>query len=325
LAALSNLFDVPWIGIVAGFRESSKGIILNAVGWDLSALGRLDESAQPMQAALHAAIAREDWKNAAIAAGNLSQIYLSIGDVVQALAYAKQSMELADQSARWQDQVSSGTALADALHQAGRLAEAEAAFCHAEQVQKKNQPKFPTLYSVQGFLYCDLLLSQGKYQEVRQRADQSLQWVTKQGWLLDIGLDNVSLGRACLVQALGEGTDDYCQAETYLDRAVEGLRRAGHQGFIIRGLLARSVLWRITSAPEKARRDLDEAFAICTRCGMRLYEADWHLEYARWYLASGEKPKAVESLEKARKMIEEMGYHRRDTEVKELEAQLGDE
>jgi hypothetical protein len=58
---------------------------------------------------------------------------------------------------------------------------------------------------------------------------------------------------------------------------------------------------------------------------MRLYEADCHLEYARWYLASGDKPKARESLDKANKMIEEMGYHRRDKEVKELEAQLGGE
>ena len=55
---------------------------------------------------------------------------------------------------------------------------------------------------------------------------------------------------------------------------------------------------------------------------MRLHEADCHLEYARWYLASGDKDKARESLAKAKKMIEEMGYHRRDQEVKELEATI---
>ena len=68
------------------------------------------------------------------------------------------------------------TTLADALHQAGRLSEAEAAFREAEEMQKERQPQFPLLYSLQGFHYCDLLLSQGKYQEVQSRASQTLEW-----------------------------------------------------------------------------------------------------------------------------------------------------
>jgi tetratricopeptide (TPR) repeat protein len=131
------------------------------------------------------------------------------------------------------------------------------------------------------------------------------------------------MGRAWVMQALNEGTGDYGQAETYLDRAVEGLRQAGQQDYLELSLLARAELRRFMGATDKAQLDLDEAFSICSRCGMRLYEADCHLEYARWYLASGDKLKARESLAKAKVMIEEMGYHRRDKEVKELEAQLG--
>ena len=84
-------------------------------------------------------------------------------------------------------------------------------------------------------------------------------------------------------------------------------------------MLARAEFHRITGALDKAQRDLDEAFSLATRGGMRLLEADCHLEYARWQLASNEKDKARGSLAKAKKMIEEMGYHRRDNEVKELE------
>jgi len=85
----------------------------------------------------------------------------------------------------------------------------------------------------------------------------------------------------------------------------------------------------------KAQRDLDEAMTIATRDGMRLFEADCHLGFARlyldmkkkWYLIIWhlimkilkQKDKARESLAKAKKMIDEMGYHRRDGEVKELE------
>ena len=73
---------------------------------------------------------------------------------------------------------------------------------------------------------------------------------------------------------------------------------------------------------KKAQHDVDEAMSIATRGGMRLHEADCHLEYARLHLAMGEKEKARESLAKAKEMIQEMGYHRRDKEVKELEKQL---
>jgi hypothetical protein len=107
-----------------------------------------------------------------------------------------------------------------------------------------------------------------------------------------------------------------------------------------RGLLARAELRRAmgaldTGELDRARRDLDEAFSIATRGGMRLFEADCHLEYARWYLAAKRRDvpaerlyggdamaQAREHLAIAKQMIEEMGYHRRDQEVKELEAQL---
>lgn len=86
---------------------------------------------------------------------------------------------------------------------------------------------------------------------------------------------------------------------------------------------SRAEYYRLTGALEKAKRDLDEAYAIATRGGMRLFETDCHLEYARWYLASGDKDKAREHSAIAKKMVGEIGYHRRDGEVKELEERLG--
>jgi len=112
-------------------------------------------------------------------------------------------------------------------------------------------------------------------------------------------------------------------AATYLDRAVDGLRQAGQQDHLPRGLLARAELRRVTGELDKARRDLDEAFSIATRGGMRLFEADCHLAYARWYLAANRgdaMAQARESLAKAKQIIEQTGYHRRDREAQALEA-----
>ncbi|TEU11308.1 MAG: TIR domain-containing protein [Anaerolineales bacterium] len=322
LAALSGLFDPPWRQPVEGLREASKGFVLNVAGFCLQALGRLAEAAQPIQAALGAAIAQEDWENAARRASNLSELTLTSGDLVQALEFARQSVDLADRSGVWEQRMINRTTLADALHQAGRLPEAEAAFREAEEMQKEKQSQYPLLYSLRGFRYCDLLLGQGRYQDVLSRAGQTLKWVTPQNWLLDIALDHLSLGRAHLLQARQEGTGDFTQAAAHLNQAVDGLRQAGQQDELPRGLLARAELRRVMGSLDRARADLEEALSIATRGGMRLYEADCHLEYVRLHLACGDKEKARQSLAKAKQMIEDMGYHRRDGEVAALEEML---
>jgi len=55
---------------------------------------------------------------------------------------------------------------------------------------------------------------------------------------------------------------------------------------------------------------------------MRLHEADCHLESARLSLATGDRASARKAWETAKAMIEEMGYQRRDEEVKEIARQL---
>jgi tetratricopeptide (TPR) repeat protein len=117
------------------------------------------------------------------------------------------------------------TAMADALHQAGRQSEAESLFREAEEIQKDRQPEYPLMYSLPGFRYCDLLLSQGKYQEVLSRAEQTLEWGA--GRLLDIAHDYLSLGKAHLLHALQEGSQDFTQVAYHLNPAVDGLRRMG--------------------------------------------------------------------------------------------------
>jgi tetratricopeptide (TPR) repeat protein len=324
LATLSGFFDPPWRQPVAELIEGSTGYVLSHAGFCLRALGRLAEAAQPMRAALEAAVAREDWENAAKQAGTLSEFYVTSGNLAQALAYAQQCVDLADRSGDSFLRIAGRGIVADALLQTGRLPEAEATFREAEEMQKARQPQLPLLYSGPGFDYCNLLLSQGEYQEVQSRAGQTLEW-TKQATgvsLLDIALIHLSLGRAHLIQAERKRSRDFSQTAAHLNQAVDGLRQAGTQHHIPRGLLARAELRRVMGDVAGAQRDLEEAMSIATRGGMRLHEADCHLEYARLHLACGEHEKAQESLDKAKGMIEEMGYHRRDGKVAELEREL---
>ena len=326
LAALSGFFDPPWHQPVASLTEYQKSWVLSVAGFCLLVLGRLVEAVQPMQTGLEALIAQGNWENAARVASNLSELYLTSGDLAEALDHAKQGVDLADRSGDGFVRMVLRTALANTLYQAGRLKEAEAVFREAEEMQKERQPEFPLLYSLQGFQYCDLLLGQGKYREVQRRARQAVEWMMNDPHapISAIALDHLSLGRAHLLQTLQESSHDFSQAVAHLNQAVDGLRQARDQEFIARGLLARAELRRITGSLDRARADLEEALSIATRGGMRLHQADCHLEYAHLHLACGEKEKARQSLSQAREMIEDMGYHRRDGEVAELEGRLSD-
>jgi tetratricopeptide (TPR) repeat protein len=333
LATLSGFFyDTEWRKPYDELREDTKGWLFNAAGFRLRALGRLAEAAQPMQASLDSAIEQKDWKNAAPHASNISELYLTLGDVPQALAYAEQSVQLADQSGDEFQRMSKRTKVGDAFHQAGRLTEAGAAFHEAEELQKKRQSNFPLLYSLQGFNYCDLLLSQGDYAEVERRASQMLEWVTAQNWLLDIALDNLSLARALAMQT--SEVSKTSEVLPHLNRAVDGLRQAGQQQYLPLGLLARAEYHRLAGAFDKAQKDLDEAFSIASRGGMRLHLADCRLAYARLKV---ERLKvegstlniqpvtlndAREHLAAAKEIIAATGYHRRDGEVGALEETL---
>jgi tetratricopeptide (TPR) repeat protein len=323
--AISGFFYSLWDKPVAGLTEAAKAFVLNEAGVNLRMLGRLKDAAQPMQAAVDAYIAQEDWRKAAIVAGNLSELYLTIGDIALALEYANKSLDLADRSGDASWRMAMRTTLADAMHQAGRQSEAESLFREAEEIQKENQPECPILYSLWGFRYCDLLLSQGEYQEVLSRASETIKIAkTLSGSLslLDIALDYLSLGRGHLLQALQGGSQDFTRVAEHLNQAVDGLRQAGTQDYVPRGLLARAELYRVRGEYEMAQHDIEEAMTIAERGEMGLHQADCHLEHARLYLAMEDDARTQEHLAIARKMIEQMGYHRRDRVVEELEAML---
>ena len=325
IAVISGFFDTSWGRPVAGLRENWKPWVFGQAGIYLRALGRLKEAAQPMKASFDSYIAQEIWGDAAQAARNLSELYLTMGDIAQALNHAKQSVELAEKYCDSFWQMVCWTTLADAMHQAGSMTEAENLFQKAEDKQKMRHPEHPFLYSLWGYRFCDLLLSKGKYRKVLSRAEKTLEIAeTLSGSLslLDIANDHLSLGRAHLLKTMHEGTGNLSKAEEHLNSAMVWLRKAGTQHYIPRGLLARAELYIEMKDFDKVGSDLDEAATIAKRGEMDLYKADCRLGYARLYLAKGNKEKAREALTIAKEMIGKMGYHRRDGEVKELEERL---
>jgi len=318
LGLLTLFFDLPFEHPSADFPESAQAWLLNQAAYRLRALGRLREAAAPMLSSLVSYDEQENWRLAAIVAANLSELQLALGDVTAAVMVGENPVGHADRGGDKFQHVTSRIKIADAQHQAGAYSDAEALYVDAEQRQAAYDADHPRLYSFNGYCYCDLLLSLGQADSVRNRASYALDIVEKGSQnLLDIALNHLALGRAALT------LEDEGKAHMLCDQAVEGLRAAGHIEFIPRGLLARAVFSRVTQAYEQARRDIAEVMRIATRSGMLLHECDAHLEYARLSIAEGNSDNAVPHFKSATALVTDCGYHRRDGEVADLKETLG--
>ncbi len=160
--AVACFFETPWSCASPALTEAHQAWLMNEAALCLRALGRLTEALEPMRAGLAMAIKLEDWRDAAIAARELSMLDSSLGDVKSSVRDAEQSVTYADRSGNAFERMGERCAHADALHQAGRRGEAEVLFREAEQLQAEREPECPLLYSMQGFQYCDLLLSEAE-------------------------------------------------------------------------------------------------------------------------------------------------------------------
>jgi tetratricopeptide (TPR) repeat protein len=357
LGAIACFFETPWSRVSPGLTEPAQAWLLNEAAFTLSALSRLSEALEPMRAGLEMRRNQKVWDEAARYASNLSELELTLGEVAAAARDAKLSMTYADSGRDTYLPIGHRTTHADALHQAGRRADAEACFREAEEMQQKREPKYPLLYALAGFRYCDLLLAAAERdawqhclslksqpstlnplescRAVEQRANKMFEWRLPSDSLLDIALDHLTLGRAVLYAAILENSA-LPVPHSELDKAVDGLRLAGQSDYLPRALLTRAWLRSLLGAytgPESARSDLDEAWEIAERGPMPLFLADIHLHRARLFgvisnqvpVISGEKypwesPQA--DLAAARRLIEKHGYLRRKEELEDAEQAL---
>jgi len=345
LGAVACFFELPWHCLAPSLAETHQAWLLHEAGFALWALGRLTEALEPMRRGLEIGVKQEVWSSAARSGNNLSEGELTLGMVGEAVRDAEESVSFADRSGDKFLRMVLRTALADALHAAGRSDKAMKLFREAEGMQARDQPQRPLLYSTRGFQYCDLLLAaveraawarilKPKYEiskrtclkscrEVEQRARKTVKIADRENWLLEMALDRLTLGRAALYRLVLERSD-VRDAKSEIEQAVDELLRASTQGHIPRGLLSRAWLRFVEGDADGARADLDEAWQIAERGPMRLFMADIHLYRARLFHTVTPYPwkGAKDDLAAARKLIEECGYHRRDEELADAEKAL---
>jgi len=343
LNAVASFFERAWDRPLGELTSQERTYVLNEAAYDLHALGRLLEAVQPSRASIDGAVKNEEWASAAISAGNLCELVLSLGDVDEGLAIAAQAAGFAERSTDDIQRLLRGTDHGHALHQAGRWEESLVAFRESEKLQVELTPSDPWLYSLQGYQYCDLLLALAEpangslleqvgeaYRvaclEVVERAEHSIASFRPGAVeLLMIALDHLSLARAHLGLQLTTSPDsgDFDRAEDHIDECIGGLRQAGRQDYLASAFIARATVRRIRRGFKAATDSLAEALELSERCSMRLRQADTHLEWTRLSLDTGDPAPAQAHLDRARQLVQACGYGKRQREVAWLAGRVG--
>ena len=321
LEALAAFFETPWQPIIELDGWLMRDVA-SVAAFDLQSLGRLEESSSLFQASLEASIRDQDWANFGKVVHNLTRLYLTIGDLSQALIVAQRNVAFSENF--WiepLDHITSQAQLGHVYHVMGRFDDAERSFRVAEQLQAKAEPHRPLLHKLAGFQHCDFLLDKKNYGEVQRRVSQTLEWVPDT-WLTQVGLANLALGRSYLIEMEQEDICRLQPAEDSLRLAVKTLRSAGSVDFLVSGLLAFAMFHRYAGNLSRAEQSLAEVFRLATSCGMKLFIADYHLESSRLELAQNHFGSAKDHWLAAKASCDNMGYHRRFTELNELARRL---
>jgi len=316
LAALANFFQRPFAEPSPRLSRARQALLLNQTGFRLRTARRLEDAVAPMRSAIRLDEARDRRKSAAVNAGNLSDLLVTLGQLEGpegAVEVAANSVTHADRSGDALERVDNRTIHGDALLRSGQARRAETLFREAERLQKIRQCGQPQLYSMAGYRYADLLLARGRAEEAKERAERMMEG-EDQDSLLEKALYRLASARA-------HGA--LRSTPSAFPEALAALRRANSEEDLPRGLLAHAEASWLSGNRAEAETLLDEAEVIATRGPMPLFAADAALLRARIAHAAGDLRSAHAKRDEADILISRHGYGMRRAELSLLNAELG--
>ena len=324
LAALHEFFHQPWRALVRGLTAKARCFLLNEAGYDLRALGRLEEASQPIRIALDLDLEHGRRTSAARSARNLVRSHLASGALVDAAEVSGIAVQLAECCAVPFERLSNRADRGAVLHHLGRLSEARERFVEAEQIltearfsdgpthsdDEEVQPaerllrtgQLPCacLYGVPGAHYCHYLLHLGDAPAAYHRAAQAIKAARMISRLLDLGLDHLNLGRACCLLAHTSSSkrprpsDASAHGQHGIARVLQG----------------------------EASRHLGESVDAFRRASRHEYLPESLLARASFHRDFGEHEQAERDLEEALDLSTRIGLRLHETDARLLEGHM---
>ncbi len=345
LTALAAFFPSGWREPVkVGYDEHDQASLLAAVSFCLMSLGRLHEAIEPRRATVEILKKGKytDLNHVIIASQNLVDLYRPLGLLEQAYFVAQQALADSRHAYSWHGygirryilfleeqnknsfdfffEIASECYLAMLFHDRGNTCVAREHFIHAEQLMQKNGCVY--LYSLGGNQYCKLLLDTTNandnitLQKIIERANLSLKIFLTTNHLHCIALDYLTLGRTFF--ALNE----ISKAENCFQEAIQNIQKAQAIDLTPPFYLYRADFYLTQNQLDPAQADLNSAWEIIERCGMKLYAVDYLLIHGRYSLATADFGTALNHYDEAKQLIQETCYHLRDAELDLFAAQI---
>lgn len=284
----------------------------------LIALGRLHEAIDRSETVIALSKRLENWDDATINTQNLVTLYQSLGQLNLAHTAAQQAIEYAQLSADIVEQTNSLSYLATVLHDKGNFSEAFNAFQQAEALEQ--QQGFSYLSSLRGFQYCTLLLESANEKKALHsiliRAEYSLEICTKGNHLLDIALNHLTIAQ------IHVALSNTILAENAFQLALLGIQKANMMHYTPPFYLARADFYLSQNQIKQCKDDLNSAWEIIERCGMRGYAVDYLLIHGRYSLANADVEGALSHYHEVQGLIQDIGCHRYDAFLDIFASQL---
>jgi hypothetical protein len=336
-------FDTP----VEGIGPSDVIWLQNESAFCLRSIGRLADAAARWDDALAEAENQHLFDVAANIAGHLADVRRFLGPLPSALVAAEKAVRYSRLSKNGLQEALKRTSIAAACHMMGDLPRAESQFREAERQEREFRPDVRYMRSRRAFHFCELLLEQNRFREVKSRA---LRLIRDEGEgvsnKLDLALPRLTLARLWLKQAqarrittIPRSLDIWHSVALY--RAAKAAREAsayieGSNDTIYNCILKLTMADIFVERREftQAAACLDEANRAIERGSVLLLDVDAKCAELRLLAARLSDPgtrqnedhvlyikrRAVQILDLVQRVSRKIGYTRRDDEIQLLSA-----
>jgi tetratricopeptide (TPR) repeat protein len=343
LVALANYFGTRWTTLLErGLDAPTRVLVRTNAGVRLRQLGRLIEAMSCFGAVVReidgATASSQESEDGSYAAAQSCELLVIAGKLTgpdEALVTGERAIRYADRGEAAYFRMHARSSLAEVHSTLGDVERASELFREAREIDARDHPNPPFLYSQSLFRYGYHLIESGRTREVIDGAAGDERWGTngRDSSLLSRAIRSLVLGAAlrALVEAGERDGELLRRTERTLNEAIAAFRMAGYADYLVRGLIERIHFFRVRQWPEdhaSAHVDLERATSEAERGVMELLEADVQLqrvacELAFWSTAASTEQKVRASLvraslHRAEALVGQIGYSRRVPELARL-------
>ena len=333
LEAVASFFDRVWDKPSVNLNQKTQGEVLAEASFAIRSFGILDEAVKPLELAIKLAANNE---SAAMNCGNLSELYMLLGNKEKAILYADKGIEYAQNTKNiWKHNWIQMAKKADIIAKYGETDKANQYFVAAERLQEKHDTSAPIFYGVLAFKYFDFLLSPIEtdiffpvirkaptpYSEnifdLKEKAINTAYHNRHFQSTLHIALGDLTLARIHVIEYLISDLN-HEGVINKLDSSINGLKQAGRQEYIPFALLARSRYYSAVNRYNESLKDLLEIISLSQQSHLKLHEFSATVDAVAVLEKLNKKPKSKKYYNAAQKLRSETGYSFRNDELDRL-------